>query len=178
MPLSTILGRSLKDAAEGDELAAKAARASKVKQMWRCAIEVCCGESARAFLDHTNSVYIVREGDGDDERKVLIAYVDDSIFAAELSARSEMIRLKFLERFGEQISEFKVFISRGKYKENHPFRSSPASDEPATTPRRPLSEEKLKSIVEKASGISDDKMRDSLLKAMISSLERKYGEDD
>lgn len=174
---SAALGRSLRMAAKSDALAAKAARANKVKQMWRTAMEVCCGPSAQAFLDHTNSVYIVREGEGDEERKVLIVYVDDSIFAAELNARREMIKLKLLERFGEQVSEFRILISRGKYKDNHPFRDPAPTVGVSTPPRRPLSPEETDRLRAEAAKIGDERMREALLKAMISGLERKTDEE-
>lgn len=177
-PFSAVLGKSLRMAAQDDALAAKAARASKVKQMWRSVVEICCGASARAFLDHTNSVYIVREGEGDAQRKILIVYVDESIFAAELNARREMIKLKLLERFGEQIEEFRILISRGRYKENHPYRDSDEGAAVPTPPRRPLPAEEVERLREQASGIADERMREALLKAMISGLERKNDAED
>ncbi len=177
-PFSAALGRSLRQAAQSDVLAAKAARANKVKQMWKSVVEMCCRPNAEAFLDHTNSVYIVREGEGDDERKVLIVYVDESIFAAELNARREMIKLKLLERFGEEISEFRILISRGKYKENHPYREKAPEYAPPTPPRRPLPLEEVERLRKEAEGIGDKRMREALLKAMISGLERKSDEED
>ncbi|MFQ9741302.1 MAG: DciA family protein [Slackia sp.] len=108
---SSVLQNSLRSTAASSELAAKAARANKVKQMWREAVDP-------VFLDHTNAVYIVREGD----EKTLIVYVDDSMFAAELNARRELIKLKFLQKFNEEIEEFKILISRGRYNQNYPFR--------------------------------------------------------
>ena len=108
---SSVLQNSLRSTAASSELAAKAARANKVKQMWREAV-------VPVFLDHTNAVYIVREGD----EKTLIVYVDDSMFAAELNARRELIKLKFLQKFNEEIEEFKILISRGRYKQNYPIR--------------------------------------------------------
>lgn len=177
-PFSAALGRSLRSAAQSDVLAAKAARANKVKQMWSTAMKICCGPSAQAFLDHTNSVYIVREGEGAEQRKVLIVYVDESIFAAELDARREMIKLKLLERFGEEISEFRILISRGRYKENHPFREQDAPLSNPTPPRKPLPPEEVDRLREEASAIGDERMREALLKAMISGLERKTDEED
>ena len=108
---SSALQKTLRSTAATSELAAKAARANKVKQMWRDVMEPM-------FLDHTNAVYIVNEHGA----KVLIVYVDDSLFAAELDARRELIKLKLLERYGEDIAEFRILVSRGKYKKNYPFR--------------------------------------------------------
>ena len=175
---SSALGRALRQAAQSDVLAAKAARANRVKQMWRSVVEICCRPNAQAFLDHTNSVYIVRDGEGESQRKVLIVYVDDSIFAAELNARREMIKLKMLERFGEDIAEFRILISRGSYKEHHPYRESTPDYLPPTPPRTPLSAEELDRIRRQAEGIEDERLREALLKAMISGLERKSDAED
>ena len=176
--LSSAIGRSLQHVAQSNELAAKAARANKVKQMWRSVVEICCRPNAEAFLDHTNAVYIIREGEGDEERKILIVYVDESIFAAELNARREMIKLKLLERFGEDVAEFRILISRGKYKENHPYRAQEAENPSPEPARHPLSLEEIRELQERASAIEDPRMREALLKAMISGLERKTDELD
>lgn len=168
-PFSLALGAALKRAAKDDVLAAKAARANKVRQMWRAVVEICCRPNAQTFLDHTNSVYIVREG----EAKALIVYVDESIFAAELNARREMIKLKLLERFGEKVDDFRILISRGRYKENHPYREAQAEATRPTPPRVPLAPEERARIEAEAAIIPDEHMREALLKAMISGLERK-----
>ena len=52
-------------------------------------------------------------------------YVEDSLIAAEVDARREMIKLKFLELFGEEIDEFRIRVSRGKYKLSHPTAKKP-----------------------------------------------------
>ena len=44
-------------------LAAKAARAAKVKRMWKSALEACAGPAAAVILDHTNSIYIIRKAE-------------------------------------------------------------------------------------------------------------------
>ena len=100
---------SMSDAAV---VAAKARRAAQVKKMWAEVVEP-------VFLDHTNSVYIIREND----RKILIVYVDESIFATELNARRELIKLKFLERFNEKLDEFRILVSRGKYRTHYAYRT-------------------------------------------------------
>ena len=163
--LSFALQSTLRNTAESDVLAAKAARANQVKQMWRGMVD-------QVFLDHTNAVYIIRE----DDRKILIVYVDESIFAAELNARREMIKLKFLERFNERIDEFRILISRGRYKENHPFREEEPEPFYVDDVRPvPLSSEKLMEIDEGIADIPDENLRKALKKAMISDLEWKNG---
>lgn len=169
VPLSVTLGRILRDTEQGDVLASKAARANKVKQMWRAVVEICCRPHAQTFLDHTNAVYIIHEHD----YSVLIVYVDDSIFAAEINARREMIKLKILERFGEEIRDFRILISRGEYKKKHPYLDSTEMGLSVNPPRKPLVPEQVEIIKKNASKIENGRVREKLVKAMISDLERK-----
>ncbi len=171
---STALGHTLRAFAQDDVLAAKAARANKVRQMYCAVIEICCRPNAQAFLEHTNSVYIIQ----DQGRRILIVYVDDSIFAAELNARREMIKLKILEHFDEEIDEFRILISRGAYKDNHPFKKPEIDRYSSKLPRTSLSQEKCAAIEERAQSIKDTRVRKALVKAMISGLECKYEEKD
>ena len=159
------MGSTLRALAGSDDAARKAMRAARVKQMWSEVVDP-------VFLDHTNSVYIIREG----ERKILIVYVDESIFAAELNARRELIKLKFLERFNERLDEFRILVSRGRYKNNYIYRKD--EGEPSyveNVPSVPLPAEKLAEIEQAVAQIPDEKVRKSLQKAMISDLEWKMG---
>lgn len=162
---SSVLQKTLRSTAASSELAAKAARANKVKQMWRDVVD-------KMFLDHTNAVYIVNEND----EKVLIVYMDDSMFAAELDARRELIRLKLLERYNEDIAEFRILISRGKYKRNYPFRSEEEESFSCIRPPRvPLPSQRRAEIEEQCLAIEDPRLREALIRAMISDLEWKMG---
>lgn len=166
-PLSSVLGSTLRDSAAANELAAKAARTNRVHQMWRSSVD-------QVMLDHTNAVYII----DDHGRKVLIVYVDESIFAAELNARRELIKLKFLQQFHENLDEFRVCISRGSYKGNHPFRDERDERGDAVIRHRvPLSAEREHMLRAQCEAIGDDRLREALLKAMISDLEWKNGDD-
>ncbi|MFR4802573.1 MAG: hypothetical protein ACLT98_04140 [Eggerthellaceae bacterium] len=97
------------------------------------------------------------------------------MFAAELNARRELIDLSSC-RSSTRVEEFKILISRGRYKRNYPFRDqdgTPFYVEPAV--RVPLPEERRADLEEQCSLISDERLRKSLLKAMISDLEWKSG---
>ena len=202
---SMALQKTLRGQASSDVLAAKAARAAKVKRMWKSALEACAGPAAAVILDHTNSIYIIRktEEESNVSRETLernetsrtsptarsaggafarrkppagelIVYVEDSLIAAEVDARREMIKLKFLELFGEEIDEFRIRVSRGKYKLSHPYREEAektAAQEKA--PRVALSEARIAQIDEELSTIPDKKVREALKRAMISDLEVK-----
>lgn len=108
-------------------------RAKQVRARYKEALERVYGSTAQLFLEHTNNVYIMNK----DGVRTLIVYVDDSIFAAELNAQRELIKLKLLELFGEDIETFDIFISRGSYKNNHPFLSD--EDESAGEGEKKLS---------------------------------------
>ena len=184
---SMALQKTLRSSASSDVLAAKAARAAKVKRMWKAALEACAGPAAAVILDHTNSVYIIRKREtaedvsretspegvanpprssvgnpaicGRGKRPVppgeLIVYLEDSLIAAEVDARREMIKLKFLELFGEEIDEFRIRVSRGKYKLNHPYREDEQAQPQEKTPREPLSEQQLAQIDEELLAVPD-----------------------
>lgn len=78
------------------------------------------------ILEHTNSVYLLRHKDLLDNEVIdkvfdLVVYVDNSLVAAELNARRELICLKYREQFNVMIDVFEIRISRGQYKEKHPL---------------------------------------------------------
>ena len=100
-----------------DEQARINLRARQVRDRYKQALEKVYKDQAPLFLAHTNNVYIIKK----DQVKTLIVYVDDSMFAAELNAQRELIRLKLLELFGEDVEQFDIFVSRGSYKSNHPY---------------------------------------------------------
>lgn len=141
----------------GDDDAARIQwRAAKVRSMWAACVE-------DIFLEHTNSVYIINE----EKAKILIVYVDESIFAAELNARRELIKLKFLQEFGEDIDEFRILISRGSYKKNYPFVEGLAASLNEKSRVRKLTGEEEKHIDEVVAVIEDETLRGKLKQAMI-----------
>ena len=146
------------------------------------------------ILEHTNSVYLLRHKDllSEDiapgntkhseeitsdtqnekcnETKVpslfdLVVYVDNSLVAAELNARRELIRLKYREQFNVVIDVFEIRISRGSYKEKYPFREQGSKTYTAPV-RRELSEEETSSVNELVKNISDEKIKESFIKAI------------
>ena len=120
------------------------------------------------ILKHTNSVYFLKDKQGE---KRLTVYVDDSTCAAELNARRELIKLKYRERFNEVIDVFEIKISRGSYKENHPFQETLEQQEEVQ--HIPLSEKELTEIDEKVSSISDFRLRESFKKVLIAQKQRE-----
>lgn len=142
-------------------------RARQVRDRYKHVIQTVYGCSAPLFLQHTNNVYIMKKNDV----RTLIVYVDESIFAAELNAQRELIKLKLLEQFGEDIEEFSIFVSRGKHKQNHPYIEENALETLMPFKLEPLDENEqafVKKTVETVQGLSLEK---SFEKAMTASLE-------
>lgn len=169
--------------------ARKAARGAQVRSMWR---NLMTHNHDAFILEHTNNVYIVHadgkphpegkrfHGDGKDASstgrgKQLIVYVDDSVVAAELNARRELIKLQFLEHYHEDIDEFKILISRGRYKKIHPFveEKGPSYHEGAQP--APLTEEQRALISQQTAKTDNPKVARALERAMEKDLEWKDG---
>ncbi|MDO4400710.1 MAG: DUF721 domain-containing protein [Coriobacteriia bacterium] len=170
------------------EDAAKMARASEVRRMWEQLMKLGGDDY---ILEHTNNVFILRAEDArtlrrdhDDRKdagatgtgKQLVVYVDESIVAAELNARRELVKLQFFEHFGERIDEFKIIISRGQYKSHHPFvhQAQKPSYIDGVQPVA-LTPEERAVAVQQVEGIQNDRLRRAVERAMIADLEWKKG---
>lgn len=178
------------------DLARKSLRGAQVRSMWR---ELMVSNKDEAILHHTNAVFIynpdqqidpqsgrrlhgprrglddTKDADATGRGKRLVVYVDDSIVAAELNARRELIKMQFLGHFGEEIDEFKICLSRGRYRANHPFaEEAPASyEDPA--PSVALSQEERVHVHEQVQQVEDEKLRELLEQTMVVDLEWKKG---
>lgn len=142
----------------------KARRVDAVRRMW-------CGLVDQMFLDHTNNVFVFDK----DGRREMHVYVDDSLFAAELNAQREIIKWRCLQEYGENIDDFLIHVSRGRYKDQHPFAGECARDD-GTMPDVPLSSEEEVRVEGACAKISDERMREAFRKAMISDLRWKKSE--
>lgn len=153
-------------------------RVRQVRERYRLAIESVYPEATAALhLAHTNSV-IITDKPG---VRTLIVYVDDSLFAAELNAQRELVKLRLLELFGEEIEDFKIYTSRWKrYRDVHPY----LDDEDGTlqesnknSPAVPLDVGEKSFVSNTISQIEDETLRKSLERAMTADLEWKKGEN-
>jgi len=160
----------LKQAGCDEELLNKRRRIKQVKEMWAAVVE-------DIFLDHTNSVYIINDEVKGKEVKVkkLIVYVDDSIISAELNARRELIKLKFKEKFQEDIEEFEIHISHWKTKNNYLYKNDEQPSYIESAKSIPLTSEELDEVKKQVGIIKNDQIRKSLYKAMVTDLEWKKG---
>lgn len=139
-------------------------RAAQVRAMWADIVD-------EPIVRHTNAVYIKRT----DEGKELIAYVDESMYAAELNARRELIKLQFLRRYGEEIGTFKILISRGRYKHNYPFaRPKEADYDEACTPQ-PLQDDQRAALLAALDKVDNPELRKSLERAASADMAWKNG---
>ena len=106
--------------------------------------------------------------------RTLTVYVDNSLIAAELNARRELIKLKYREKFNIVISEFDIRISRMRYKDHYPYREQQSTtDQPqhfldgALTSRASYEE-----IYAKINEIENPKIRNSY-KELLAAYARK-----
>lgn len=155
-----------------DEQARINVRANQVRERYKRAIETVYRDAAPLFLAHTNNVYIMNK----DGVRTLIVYVDESIFAAELNAQRELIKLHLLQLFGEDVEMFEIHVSRGKYKKNHPYLTDSqqqADEKPASIP---LDEAETAYVSDTVAHVEDERLRETLRKAMTADLEWKKGE--
>ena len=148
-------------------------RAHQVRARYKQAIQSVYRQTAQLFLEHTNNVYIMKK----DGLNTLIVYVDDSIYAAELNAQRELIKLKLLELFGEQIETFEIKVSRQSYKDKHPFTDEVNIEEANVSPLPPLDEEGRRYVYKTAEKVEDEKLRKSLEKAMTADIARNRAEN-
>ena len=169
--LGEAMRTTLKNMSDDSGALRKAARAAQVRDIWKHLVEP-------AFLKHTNSVFILTE----QGVKKLVVYVDDSIFAAELNARRELIKMQLAGRFGEEVDEFQIRISKGRHKNVHPFVEDIPSFEQggkkASGPLRQLSSEEKEAIEADAMAIEDPRIRKAFVRAMISDLESNFDESN
>jgi len=141
-------------------------RAHQVRDRYKTVIQMVYRDTAQLFLQHTNNVYIMNK----DQVKTLIVYVDESIFAAELNAQRELIKLKLLEQFGEEVEDFQIFVSRGKYKANHPYVLDEQDPSTSAYIPMPLSEHEQTYVYQTVSGIDSQPLKASLEKAMTAAM--------
>ena len=155
-----------------DEQARINLRANQVRERYKRALETVYRDQAPLFLAHTNNVYIMMK----DGVRTLIVYVDESIYAAELNAQRELIRLHLLELFGEDVEAFEIYVSKPKFKSNHPYLTDSPQKVDETAPSIPLNDDEKAYVSDTVAKIDDQHLRETLQKAMTADLEWKKGE--
>lgn len=155
-----------------DEQARINLRANQVRERFKRALETVYRDQAPLFLAHTNNVYIMNK----DDVRTLIVYVDESIYAAELNAQRELIRLHLLELFGEDVEAFEIYVSKPKFKNNHPYLAEVSQKADEKPPSIPLNDEEKAYVSDTVAHIENQHLRETLQKAMTADLEWKKGE--
>ena len=159
----------------GDEERARITiRARQVRDRYKTVLESVYRDVAPLFLEHTNNVYIMNKNGV----KTLIVYVDESIFAAELNAQRELIRLHILQMFNEDIAVFDIHVSRGAYKKKYLYKGKDAPDSgdvelARDEVRQTLTTDQEAFIDQTVSGVADEKLRKVIEKAMTADLKRQ-----
>ena len=148
-------------------------RANQVRERYKRALEVVYRDTAPLFLAHTNNVYIMKK----DDVRTLIVYVDDSIIATELNAQRELIKLHLLQLFGEDVEAFEIYVSKPKFKKNHPYLVAEDGQPEKKAPSVPLDDEERNYVYATVQTVEDERLRESLRKAMTADLEWKKGEN-
>ena len=152
----------------GDQDQARIAlRAEQVRDRYRQVLQTVYRQTAPLFLAHTNNVYIMKKND----KRTLIVYVDESIFAAELNAQRELIKLKLLELFNEEVENFEIYVSRGAYKKNHPYLTELEQKEEQTYTPVPLDQTEREYVKNTAETVEALPLRESFEKAMTAAME-------
>ena len=124
--------------------------------------------TAQLHLAHTNNVIIK-------DRK-LVVYVDDSLFAAELNAQRELIKLRLLELFGEEIDDFQIRTSQWKkFRDLHPYLDEKPTQPDVKSHSVPLDASEKSYVSDVSSRIEDERLRKAFEKAMTADLSSKKG---
>ena len=160
--------QSFLTATAGDQDQARIAlRAQQVRERYKEVLEKVYRQTSSLFLAHTNNVYIMKKND----KRTLIVYVDESIFAAELNAQRELIKLELLELFNEEVENFEIYVSRGAYKKNHPYLTEIEQNEEEPYTPVSLNQIEREYVKNTAQTVEALPLRKSFEKAMTAAME-------
>lgn len=90
---------------------------ARVQCCYKDVIQHIFKQSSALILDHTNNVIVKKEHGA----IIGTIFVDESIYAAELNAHREIIALLFSELRNLTLDQVRISVSRGTYKNKHPF---------------------------------------------------------
>ncbi len=173
MKLKSAIRTELDCLAQGNDKSRVLARTLQVQERYKQVIQKVYRINSQLFLDHTNSVYILDK----DGCKTLIVYVDESIYAAELNAQRELIRLHMQQMFGENVQIFEIKVSRRDYKKKHPYKDMHGSEDSIfpihDSCDKTLPADKAEFIEQTLSAVDDRRLHKSLKKAMTADLKRQ-----
>ncbi|MDR2196972.1 MAG: DciA family protein [Coriobacteriales bacterium] len=135
----------------------------------KAAWEEACGRQA---LEHTDNVTYSKRGQG----TVILVYMDDSHWAAELSMSKELLRLKLTRALGQPIDDIIFEVNRRAALKRVFTKSAREPKEEAwRVPPEALTSDEERHAREILAGITHEKLRKSLYRAMKADLEWKKG---
>ncbi len=117
--------------------------------------------------------------------KRLIVYVDNSLVAAELNARKELICFKYLTEFNIKLIKCEINISKGHYRSKYPYKELQAKKSNLITvknspqlnkeivSRETLSSEENEYIDKLTESIEDARLKKSFEQAMAATFNKK-----
>lgn len=141
----------------------KAQRVAWVRSLWKSLVE-------EAILEHTNGVYIFNKTG----RKEMHIYLDDSMYASEISNRKALIYQECRLKYNEPIDDVYVHVSQGARKHQYPF-IAPTNHSIDQNDPIPLSDQELAQVEEVCENIPDPHLRKQFKQALIADLEWKKG---
>lgn len=130
-------------------------------------------DSDQKFKKAKNDAVVQSDQNSSQSVYDLVVYVDNSLCAAELNARRELIRLKYREQFNTVIDVFEIRISRGAYKEKYPFKETLEAKQNAQPCE--LTQEDLLRISELTDVLPEGKMKDSFAEAI--KAQKRFSDD-
>jgi hypothetical protein len=141
----------------------------ELKTAW----EKVCGQDA---LDHTDNVIYSKRTHKKTQKTVIVVYMDDSHWAAELSMNKELLRLKLAQTLHRPIEDIvfevnrraaikRVFRKQGENKTGQAERVAPQK----------LTSEESGHARKMLVNIEDEKLKESLYRAIKTDLEWKKG---
>ena len=146
---------------------------ARVQCCYKDVIQHIFKQSSTLILDHTNNVIVKKEHGA----IIGTIFVDESIYAAELNAHREMIALLFLELGNITLDQVRISVSRGTYKNKHPFTETSQTTDSTQYPdglydrkKDTLTTEEYNAYLVQISKIEDKRLQIALKDAILQSV--------
>lgn len=173
--LGDVLDHQFSTLVQQNKAAAYSQYIARVQHCYKSVIERVFQQSSELILNHTNNVIVKKE------HNALIGtiFVDESIYAAELNAHREIILLLFAELGNIALDQVRISVSRGTFKNHHPFAELLHTDTPPNntnlsvspaTQKEEITSEQYNTFMKQISAISDKRLQMALKDAISQSF--------
>jgi hypothetical protein len=140
-------------------------RAIKLQEAWKAVAP------SRA-LEHTDNIVFSHKT----EQPCVLIYVEDSRWAAELGMQRELYRILLEKKTGWEISELKFYVTRkAMFKKFFKKQKEETKQDEVKKTAIPLTKEEERHARELVSSIKNEKLQESLYKAIKADFEWKKG---